>query len=285
MAASNQHDALPEDSVAYAATSFWTDAEFQSNFGVGRAYKFIVIHHTVGAKAGDLAQLTGPVSVHKYVTKSGERFHLLDDIYGAYGCGTEPANKTGILGDPWTKNENLATLQIEMENLGQEPFTDAQYQVAAEWTANWCKKYGIPVDRKHIVGHKEISRAKVDPNLTWNWDRFLALVNSLVAPQPTAEAPTEPEDLSGTNFKAYEFGPGETQGTNSWVRAKPSLHSDHILTIAAKNTSIKFDGFAEDLEGAKVKGSTRWYHIKPGQTDGKGQALRGWIHSKMIDES
>jgi hypothetical protein len=249
-----------------------------------------VIHHTAGAKPGDLAQLTGPVSVHKYVTKAGERFHLLDDIYGAYGCGTDPAYKTGILGDPWTKNENLATLQIEMENLGSEPFTDAQYQISAEWTANWCKKYNIPVDRKHIVGHKEISKIKTDPNPTWDWNRFLALVNALVnkdtpKPQPSVSTSTGSDDMTGIDFKAYEFGPGQTQGVNSWIRSRPSLKSDHILTIAAQNTPIKFDGYAEDLEGATVKGSTRWYHIKPGQSDGTGQALRGWIHSKMIDKS
>ncbi len=288
MAASNQRDASPGDSLFYAATSFWTDADMRSTYGVGRAYKFIVLHHTAGSKNGDLAQLTGPVSVHKYVTKSGERYHLLDDLHGAYGCGTDVQNKTNILGDPWTRNENIATLQVELENLGSEPFTDPQYQITAEWTANWCKKYGIPVDRQHILAHKEISKVKNDPNPTWDWNRFLSLVNakmggssSTTSSTSSSASPTT-EDMSGINFQAGDFGPGSTLGANVWVRARPSTNSSHVMTIAAQGTQIKFDGTAEDLDGKVIQGGTRWYHIKPGQTDGSGQQVRGWVHSKMI---
>jgi N-acetyl-anhydromuramyl-L-alanine amidase AmpD len=177
MPISNSNDALNGDSTHYAATSYWTNQAFQERYGLYREYRYIIIHHTEGAKAVDLAILTGPLSVHKYVTKSGERYHLLDDKYGAYGCGVQdPAHKTYIMGEIYSRNENLATLQIEMENFGFEEFTEPQYAASAYWTANWCHRYAIPVSRDFILGHNQINKLKTDPNPTWDWERFLKMV-------------------------------------------------------------------------------------------------------------
>lgn len=173
----NTRDALPGDSIEYSATSFWTEAAFQERYSVGRAFKYIIIHQTEGHREIDLSILTGPLSVHKYVTKNGERFHLLDDEFGAYGCGVhDPANKTYLLGELYSRNENLSTLQIEMENFGYEEFTGPEYEASAIWTAHWCRRYQIPVNRQHILGHRELNKMKKDPSDLWNWDRFLKMV-------------------------------------------------------------------------------------------------------------
>ncbi len=178
----NLKDVLPGDSTEYAATSYWTEEAFQQRYGTGRAYHYIVLHHTAGAKPTDLSILTGPLSVHKYVTKIGERYHLLDDHFGAYGCGVHDLeNKTHILGELYSRNENLATLQIEMENWGYEEFTDPQYEAAAFWTAHWCQRYTIPPTREFILAHSQINKLKNDPNPTWDWSRFLKLVEQKLA--------------------------------------------------------------------------------------------------------
>ena len=36
-------------------------------------------------------------------------------------------------------------------------------------------KYGIPIDRQHIIGHDEINDYKSDPGPAWDWDRFIEL--------------------------------------------------------------------------------------------------------------
>jgi len=150
-----------------------------ARYGTGRACRYVVIHQTEGERATDLAILTGSLSVHKYVTKTGQRYHLLDDEFGAYGCGVQnPAHKTYLLGELFSLNENLATLQIEMENWGYEEFTPAQYQASASWTAHWCQRYGIPVSREFILGHNQLNKLKNDPNQAWDWERFLALVKA-----------------------------------------------------------------------------------------------------------
>jgi N-acetyl-anhydromuramyl-L-alanine amidase AmpD len=201
MQTQNSRDALPGDNTDYAATGYWTDAEFRARYRTGRAYDYVVIHHTAGSKRGDLATLTTTASVHKYVTKNGERYHLLDDAYGAWGCGTLDQFKTGIFGQVYSQNENIPTLQIELENLGngQDPFTDAEYEIAAEWTAHWCVKYGIPVTRQRIVGHYEIATNKSDPAKNFDWDKFMALVESKAQP-PKPEIYTDPE----TGFDVIE---------------------------------------------------------------------------------
>ncbi len=178
----NTKDALPGDSAEFSATSFWTDAAFKARFGTGRAYQYVIIHQTEGHKELDMAILTGPLSVHKYVTKNGERYHLLDDEFGAYGCGVrDPAHKTYLLGEVFSRNENLATLQIEIENFGYEDFTDPEYEAAAFWTAHWCRRYNIPVNRQHLLGHRELNKLKRDPSDKWNWDYFISLVMDCLA--------------------------------------------------------------------------------------------------------
>ncbi len=178
----NIKDALPGDSTEYSATSFWTEKAFQERYGTGRDFQYIIIHQTEGHKEIDLSILTGPLSVHKYVTKKGERYHLLDDEFGAYGCGVhDPANKTYLLGELFSRNENLATLQIEMENFGHEDFTLPEYEASAIWTANWCRRYNIPVNRRHILGHRELNKQKRDPSDRWDWDLFIQMVKNCLA--------------------------------------------------------------------------------------------------------
>jgi len=51
------------------------------------------------------------------------------------------------------------------------------YRASAALTAEICKRYGIPRDRRHIIGHVEIPGARhTDPGRFWDWNRYMALV-------------------------------------------------------------------------------------------------------------
>jgi hypothetical protein len=74
---------------------------------------------------------------------------------------------------------NLRSVGIEHEGFVDRPedFTDAMYRSSARLTADVCGRYGIPVDREHIVGHSEVPGADhTDPGRHWDWDRYLRLV-------------------------------------------------------------------------------------------------------------
>ncbi|WP_030752447.1 N-acetylmuramoyl-L-alanine amidase [Streptomyces sp. NRRL F-5135] len=79
---------------------------------------------------------------------------------------------------------NTRSIGIEHEGWVDRPeyFTDAMYASSARLTAAVCDRYGIPKDRKHIIAHSEVPKAThTDPGPLWDWDRYIALVNTATA--------------------------------------------------------------------------------------------------------
>lgn len=76
---------------------------------------------------------------------------------------------------------NHRSVGIEHEGFVDRPegFTDVMYRSSAKLAAGICARYGIPVDREHIVGHHEVPGADhTDPGPHWDWDRYLGLVRA-----------------------------------------------------------------------------------------------------------
>lgn len=51
---------------------------------------------------------------------------------------------------------NLRSIGIEHSATPQRPLTDASYETSAELVYHLCHKYNIPLDRQHIIQHKEV---------------------------------------------------------------------------------------------------------------------------------
>jgi N-acetyl-anhydromuramyl-L-alanine amidase AmpD len=57
--------------------------------------------------------------------------------------------------------------------------TDAQYRSSAQLVCAIARRYGIPTDRAHIIGHNEVRGSDhSDPGPTWNWNYYMSLVNA-----------------------------------------------------------------------------------------------------------
>jgi hypothetical protein len=151
---------------------------------------FVVLHHSGGVAAGDIPTLTtgGKVSCHRYVTRDGQRYQFVRDDDIAWTCGVLPAfeRQPHPMGSRWAGDENRPSFNIEMENDGRSPFTEQQYNAAADWTADWVRRYGVPFDRRHILGHRELTTHALhqDPNDTWDWNRFMQLVGARLGASP-----------------------------------------------------------------------------------------------------
>ncbi|MFJ3234697.1 N-acetylmuramoyl-L-alanine amidase [Streptomyces sp. NPDC086787] len=75
---------------------------------------------------------------------------------------------------------NTRSVGIEHEGWVDRPFyfTDALYKQSARLTAALCARYGIPRDREHIIGHRQVPGADhTDPGPVWDWTRYIRLVN------------------------------------------------------------------------------------------------------------
>lgn len=127
----------------------------------------IVLHVTQGSypSAVDWFQTPGSgVSAH-YVIRSmdGQIAQCVDDTNIAWHAGSWPANRRSI--------------GIEHEGYFDDPiwFTPEMYDASARLVAYLCWWYGIPVDRRHVVGHYEVSYTEC-PGPWWWWDHYLGLV-------------------------------------------------------------------------------------------------------------
>lgn len=147
------------------------------NFKPGRNGKkpiAIVDHITAGLMPGCLSWMCNPAakaSAQYLVTRKGEVYQLVKDEDTAYHAGI--VNKPS-----WPlydgSNPNYYTIGIEHEGYPTEPLTKAQYQATLWLHRQLIAKWGIPVDRDHIIGHYRIDSVNRPncPGPLFPWDRL-----------------------------------------------------------------------------------------------------------------
>ena len=81
------------------------------------------------------------------------------------------------------------SIGIEHEGYVSDPnwLTNTRYRSSARLSAYLCRKYRIPVDRRHIIGHNEVPGCSgagggvgchTDPGRYWNWAKYMRLVRA-----------------------------------------------------------------------------------------------------------
>jgi N-acetyl-anhydromuramyl-L-alanine amidase AmpD len=141
------------------------------NFELGREGeqpRLIVLHTTVGSWSGAVdwfGRAESRVSSHYLVGLDGRIAQFVDEGDTARHAGKvrEPSAELVIeLGG----NPNLYSIGIEFEDGGRPHDAErpaAQYASGAQLVAAAAARWDIPLDRRHIVGHREITTAKECP--------------------------------------------------------------------------------------------------------------------------
>ncbi|MFF4041920.1 N-acetylmuramoyl-L-alanine amidase [Streptomyces sp. NPDC001816] len=128
----------------------------------------VVIHVTQGGYASAVKVFQDPAhraAAHYIVRKDGRITQLIRELDVAFHAGNREYNERSV--------------GIEHEGFVEDAasFTDAMYAASARLTAAICRRYGIPVDREHVIGHVEVPGTDhTDPGRHWDWDRYLGLV-------------------------------------------------------------------------------------------------------------
>ena len=127
-------------------------------------------------------------STNYYADSDGDLYQMVRDEDFAWAQGVR--SKDLILPRPsWWRDEfvsyNACMLSIEIEGYAREigeTFIPGsrQFETVAAWSAFVCRKYGIPIDREHHVGHSELTRQKSDPGRDFSWAALLERVRELV---------------------------------------------------------------------------------------------------------
>ncbi|MFF8428538.1 N-acetylmuramoyl-L-alanine amidase [Streptomyces sp. NPDC016566] len=128
----------------------------------------VVIHVTQGGYSSAVQVFQDPAhgaAAHYIVREDGRITQLIRELDVAFHAGNREYNERSV--------------GIEHEGFVEDPssFTDAMYAASARLTAAICGRYGIPVDREHVIGHVEVPGTDhTDPGRHWDWDRYLGLV-------------------------------------------------------------------------------------------------------------
>ncbi|MCX4627413.1 peptidoglycan recognition family protein [Streptomyces sp. NBC_01443] len=155
-----------------ASPANWRMADRPEDYRVDR----IVVHVTQGSFASSVDAFKNPfhqASAHYMVGQDGRIEQMVREMDVAFHSGNRSMNER--------------SLGIEHEGFVDRPqdFTEAMYAASARLAADICRRYGIPVDRTHIVAHSEVPGTDhTDPGRHWDWDRYLGLVRSELAASP-----------------------------------------------------------------------------------------------------
>ncbi len=136
----------------------------------------IVIHVTEGSFWGSVSWLRNHRShgsSHYVISRGGDIVQLVSTSDVAWHAGNRWVNRHSI--------------GIEHEGFSRRGgFTEAQYDASARLVAYLAARAGMPVDRRHVIGHAEVRHPSghgvggvdhhTDPGRKWNWKRYMALV-------------------------------------------------------------------------------------------------------------
>jgi N-acetylmuramoyl-L-alanine amidase len=93
---------------------------------------------------------------------------------------------------------NTRAIGIEQEGYAWTPgsYTGAEYRASAQLAASICSRWGVPMDRAHVIGHNEVpdpdhpgrfggSAHRTDPGPYWDWNYFMGLAASYAGTLPS----------------------------------------------------------------------------------------------------
>lgn len=138
-------------------------------------------------------------STHYYLDNDGDIIQMVQEAECAWANG----NKGGAGGNrtwkgqrdqwpPWAEvgvSLNCQTVSIEIEGYAasiQSTLTSTQYAALLAWIRFEASRWGIPLDRDHIIGHFEVATDRTDPGAGFPWTRLMDDLSPPPAPAPSA---------------------------------------------------------------------------------------------------
>lgn len=147
------------------STPYWVGTV---NFNL-RKPSYVIIHHTAQHSTEQTLKTftlsKTQVSAHYVIGRDGQVYHLLNDYLRAWHGGVARwGNLTDI---------NSASIGIELDNDGTEPFQEAQVNSLLKVLAGLKRTYNIPM--ANFIGHGDIAPTrKNDPSALFPWSRLAA---------------------------------------------------------------------------------------------------------------
>lgn len=255
----------------YGAPACWAPAD-PSNYSVadrGHDYPIdmIVIHDIEGSYGSAIQMFQTPnfaASAHYVVSYGGAVTQMVREKDIAWHAGN------------W--DYNTRSIGIEHEGFAWTPglYTTAEYNASAQIAASICSRWGVPLDRNHVIGHNEVpdpnnpslfggSDHHTDPGPYWNWTYYMqqaqADAKSLpspphLTPDPVASSSSQAGTAIVRWTPAHVCRAADAPITGYTVVAQPGGMTQ---TLPATATSATFSGLQQDGSYAFTVTATNSY--------------------------
>ncbi|MBI5792132.1 MAG: N-acetylmuramoyl-L-alanine amidase [Rhodocyclales bacterium] len=165
-----------------------------------RRPNFVILHQTTSDNvARALATLTDPqrkVSAHYLIGRDGAVLQLVDEAARAWHAGD---SRWGAMGDL-----NSASIGIELDNTGVEPFAEPQIDALLVLLGELRERYRIPPE--NVLAHGDVAPTrKVDPSRWFPWRRLAQAGFGLWCEAPPATAPEGFDAQLGLRALGYDI--------------------------------------------------------------------------------
>jgi hypothetical protein len=172
--------------------------------------RVVVVHVTESSFDSTVAWFRNPragVSAHYVVGRDGEIAQMVPNDEIAWHAGNH-----------WY---NVHSIGVEDEGLVEVPgtFTDAEYRASARLVASLLRRYRLPADRRHVIGHEQVPDPyhpgrfggyahHTDPGPNWDWTRYMGYIADYRAGR-TPPPPALDVSISGLALGQTVTGPVE----------------------------------------------------------------------------
>ncbi len=165
-----------------------------------RRPNFVILHHSSNDTAdAALATLTNParqVSAHYLIGRDGTIYYLVDELARAWHAGE--SYWSGV------RDMNSASIGIELDNNGDEPFADPQIAALLALLEDVKTRYRIPT--ANFLGHGDVApRRKSDPSRWFPWQRLAAYGFGVWCDPPYPVAPPELDSVALLGAFGYDI--------------------------------------------------------------------------------
>jgi N-acetylmuramoyl-L-alanine amidase len=195
----------------------WNPASLNNFSWANRPHDYpvqlIVIHDTEGTYATAIQEFQDPTfaaSAHYVVSDAGQITQMVHEHDIAWHAGN------------WDYNTRSIGIEHEGYASGPNWYTPAMYDASAQLIASICSRWGVPMDRTHVIGHFEVpdpdnpglfggSDHHTDPGVNWNWTYYMqqAVADAKLLPSPPHMGP-DPVAVNGFTSASVTWQPAQT---------------------------------------------------------------------------
>lgn len=230
---------IPASSANYTVSD--RPASYQVNM--------IVIHDIEGSYSSAVTAFQDPSragSAHYVISRTGRIAQMVLEKDVAWHAGNWDYNTRAI----GIEHEGVAALGN---------FTLAEYRASAKLAASICSRWGVPMDRAHVIGHYQVPDPNhpglfgglehhYDPGRYWDWTNYMKLArgyaSTLPSPPHMGPDPVAASAEGGINLSWQPAQSCTAPITGYSVTGTPGNIS---MTLPATTTSVWIPGLTDGV--------------------------------------